>query len=263
METPPVNPSYSPGQESAAHASQADASPAQASQADASQAGASPVHVPRGGKRGGKRRRNHVEDRADMQSPAIAIRRSEASPSAAASSSAVQSDRMQEVKEYKKRKLDAIAEREQRAEEKERLKLVEFTEFRDLREWEPDEDKLLRKLVAEKEGIDKACENGDFSRKQMTWKDIADKFIGKSHTSCMNRWNRHLRKNYKKGPFSVEEKTKIIDSLKQKLGLSADATKAQIRHKVHLTRFKWQPIIDEAGVQRSSAQVSKFFMNWK
>ena len=61
--------------------------------------------------------------------------------------------------------------------------------------WQPDQDEVLRKAVAENGG--------------KNWKSIASSVPGKSPTQCLHRWQRVLNPNVVKGPWKHEEDERL------------------------------------------------------
>lgn len=69
--------------------------------------------------------------------------------------------------------------------------------------WQPDQDEVLRKAVAENGG--------------RNWKQIASSVPGKSPTQCLHRWQRVLNPNVVKGPWKHAEDERLKE-LVEKIG---------------------------------------------
>ena len=69
--------------------------------------------------------------------------------------------------------------------------------------WQPDQDEVLRKAVAENGG--------------RNWKQIASSVPGKSPTQCLHRWQRVLNPNVVKGPWKHGEDERLKE-LVDKIG---------------------------------------------
>lgn len=65
------------------------------------------------------------------------------------------------------------------------------------RNWTPEEDTLLRRLVK--------AEPGEFN-----WSDIARHFVNRVGKQCRERWHNHLRDNLKKAVWTEEEDARLI-----------------------------------------------------
>ena len=99
--------------------------------------------------------------------------------------------------------------------------------------WQPDQDEVLRKAVAENGG--------------RNWKQIASSVPGKSPTQCLHRWQRVLNPNVVKGPWKHAEDERLKE-LVEKIGSkhwSRIATEMQGRNGKQC-RERWHNHLDPA-----------------
>lgn len=50
---------------------------------------------------------------------------------------------------------------------------------------------------------------------QINWKVVADQFTGRSDQQCLNRWQKALRPEVTKGPWTEEEDHKVVELVRQ------------------------------------------------
>jgi Myb-like DNA-binding domain len=81
--------------------------------------------------------------------------------------------------------------------------------------WTKDEDDKLRSIV---EGtMAAAATSAQMPNRgvQINWKVVADQFSGRSDQQCMNRWQKALRPEVTKGPWTEEEDHKVVELVRK------------------------------------------------
>jgi Myb-like DNA-binding domain len=81
--------------------------------------------------------------------------------------------------------------------------------------WTKEEDDKLRSIV--EASIAAAAVSSQVSNRgvQINWKIVADQFSGRNDQQCMNRWQKALRPEVTKGPWTEEEDHKVVELVRK------------------------------------------------
>jgi hypothetical protein len=81
--------------------------------------------------------------------------------------------------------------------------------------WTKEEDDKLRSIVEETMAAAAAATSSANRASQINWKVVSDQFSGRSDQQCMQRWQKALRPEVTKGPWTEEEDHKVVELVRK------------------------------------------------